>query len=40
MSNFIQDNDNDHIYKDPVKFIDTLDGSKHIVTLLRKSEIR
>ncbi len=25
------DNDNDHIYKDPFRFIDTLNGSKHIV---------
>jgi hypothetical protein len=31
MPNFTSDNDNDHIYKDPVRFIDTLDDSKHIV---------
>ena len=31
MSNLIFQNDNNTLYKDPLKFIDTLDSSKHIV---------
>ena len=31
MSTLILDNDKDTMYKDPLKFIDTLGGKKHIV---------